>query len=56
MNHITYDLRDGSGLLTLNRPDVFNSLTVPLMNEARARARAITGEKVAATRREPGFS
>ncbi|MGB5093147.1 MAG: hypothetical protein WBN97_07535 [Parvibaculum sp.] len=56
MNHITYDLRDGIGLLTLNRPGVFNSLTVPLMNEARARARAITGEKVAATRREPGFS
>jgi 2-(1,2-epoxy-1,2-dihydrophenyl)acetyl-CoA isomerase len=34
--NILLDIQDGVALLTLNRPNVFNSLNVPLMTEVRA--------------------
>lgn len=45
MEHITFELRDGIGLLTLNRPTVLNSLNVPLMDEVRATVANVRADK-----------
>ena len=34
--NVLYEIRDGIGLLTFNRPETLNSLNVPLMNDIRA--------------------
>ncbi|RLB37281.1 MAG: hypothetical protein DRH20_08055, partial [Deltaproteobacteria bacterium] len=33
--NILYEVRDGVGILTLNRPEVYNSLNAALMTEVR---------------------
>lgn len=47
MEHITFEVQDGVGVLTLNRPDVLNSLHIPLMDEVRTVVADIQANQIA---------